>query len=241
MGISVLEEQAKALYTKVKIRIRFRDRILAGIPKHGDMLDYYMKARHMSDREKDDFKARTEKGELSPEEKEQITSTSWCQFERNAEGHLCLWHGNVKAMLREIFVTLGLTQKKPSLKKAEKEEDKGPSAGGRQTLQHAVHVDSGYPDSLRIPFERDGKLISEPDGSVDKVKHIKDAAGQRSALGRHDYLEKVEMQIILKWPTKSVFTEDDFKKVLALCQDDGLGACRSQGNGKFDVISYERM
>lgn len=244
MSESVLTEIANKVYIRVKLRIKFRDRVLAGVPKNDQVLDYFMNARHMSDKDKDDLKARIDAGTLSAEEKDEVKNTSWCQFEKNKAGELVLWHGNVKAMLREIFVTLGLTQKRPNLKKkkGETEEaaalEKGPSAGGKQTLQHAVHVE-GLAGALHLPFLVGGSPVKEPSGSLDKVKHITDAAGKRSALGRHDYLDQPELDVILKWPRESVFTEVEFKQALAVCQDDGLGACRSQGFGKFDVIAYE--
>ena len=245
---SVLQKYVDEIYFIVKLKLKFRDKILAGIPKNESVLDYFMNARHMSDPEKEDFVLRVKTGSLSEEEKAEIKETAWCMFEKDKDGNLCLWHGNCKAMLREIFVTLGLTQKAP--KKRNSSENKEGAAGGRQTLQHAVHVDGFWADkegkidyrsfgSLRLLFERNGKVIKEPDGYVDKIKHITDAAGKRSALGRHDFLEQVELSLVLKWPNDGVFSEDDMKKALSVAQDDGCGATRSQGNGKFDVIEWE--
>lgn len=270
--ISILESYTKELFFIVKIRIKFRDLVLAGIPKSQNVLDFFMNARHMSDAEKADFKQRIADGNLTDDEKESIKEVSWCQFEKDAQGNLCLYHGNVKAMLREIFTTFGLTQRRPNkTTKGEANADKDLSAGGRQTFQHAVHV-----DPIRIPFEHqvtdpnvplantpfvtfkatDGftevdesapppaegqpAVIRQPEaGYVDKVKHIQDAAGRRSALGRHDYIRQPEMSFILKWPARGCFTEEDMKSAMAAAQEDGLGACRSQGFGKFDVIGWE--
>lgn len=263
MSTSILAPYNDQLFYKVRLRIKFRDRILGGIPKGGKPLDYFMDAKHMSDAEKEDFKKRISDGLISEDEKTAIKEMSWCQFERDRAGNLCLWHGNIKAMMREIFVTFGLTQRRPNMKKvgikkakgAEEGEplvpEKGPSSGGRQTLQHGVHV-----DPVRIPFERviDDKRtfikvkdsVADVPGEyaekvefIDKVKHIKDMSGVRSALGRHDVIDQPEMTIYLKWPADGVFTEDDMKKAWSACEDDGLGACRSQGYGKFDVLEWE--
>lgn len=70
------------------------------------------------------------------------------------------------------------------------------------------------------------------------MKHIKDAAGQRTALGRHDFIFRPEMTIYLKWPASGVFSDDEMKKALSVCEEDGLGASRSQGFGKFEVIEW---
>ena len=230
--MSVLQSEVKDLYCCVQLRLRFRDRIYGGLPKHGDMLDYYTTAKHMSDAEKADFKKRVAAGELTDEEKAEIKETGWCQFEVDNQRRLCIWHGNIKALLREVFSTIGLTQK-PWEKSSVKDKKDG-YAGGRQTLQHAVHV-----DPLRPIFLKNGKSITKPDGYVDKVKHISDASGTRSALGRHDYIEQPELDIVIKWPKKSCFKIEDMRKAWALAQDDGLGACRSQGQGKFDVVVWD--
>ncbi len=255
-SVSVLDDVSNVIYTRYRVRIRYRDQVLGGVPKSGNSLEWYLNEKFSSDEEKADFKRRVESGALSDDEKAEIREASWNTFERDRNGNLCLWHGNFKACLREVFVTLGLTQKFP-IKATKAKEAKSakvggakpassegpvlvpardPSAGGRQTLQHGVHV-----DPLRLVFLRDNQPIKIADGYVDKVKHITDAAGKRSALGRHDYIDQPEIEMVLKWPTASVFTIDDMKKALAVAQDDGLGACRSQGIGKFDVILLEKL
>ena len=235
MSVSVLSSVENKVYFRVRLRLKLRDRILAGIPANDDILDWFMEKRHMSEEAKAEFKARVEGGLLTEDEQEEIKETSKCVFERDRDGDLCVWHGNFKAMLREIFVTLGITQKAPKRRGKGKdgEEDKSGAAGGRQTMQHGIHV-----DPLRVKFMRDGKTIKVADGAIDKVKHITDASGKRSAIGRHEYVDQPEMVVEFKWPADGVIDEDDMKKALAVCQDDGVGACRSQGFGKFDVVEW---
>lgn len=223
------------LFSVLTALIVFRDKVLAGIPKAGNPLDYYIASKHMSDEEKADFTERVNDGSLTDDEKTVIKNLSWCCFEKNDDGvgALCLWHGNMKAALREMFTTLGLTQK---MWKKAKTGAEG-HAGGKQVFQHAVHV-----DPLRLPFFRpDTKgqdvFITQPDGYLDRVKHIEDAAGKRSVIGRHDFLMQPRLQITLRWPQKGPFDRDDIIRALAACQDDGLGACRSQGFGKFNIIA----
>jgi len=232
------------LFNVLTALIVFRDKVLAGIPKAGNPLDYYLASKHMSDEEKSDFTERVTAGSLTDDEKEVIKNLSWCCFEKNGDADsdgrtvdgveaLCLWHGNMKAALREMFTTLGLTQK---MWKKAKVGTEG-HAGGKQVFQHAVHV-----DPLRLPFFRPNEkgqdvFITQPDGYIDRVKHIEDAAGKRSVIGRHDYILKPRLQVTLRWPQKGPFDRDDIIRALAACQDDGLGACRSQGFGKFNIIA----
>lgn len=121
--MSILSEYKNKVFRTVKLRIRFRDKVLAGIPKGESVLDYFMEARHMSDEAKEEFKQRIKNGELTEEEKEGIKESAWCEFERDENGNLCMWHGNVKAMLREVFVTLGLTQKRPNTSKPKAKDE----------------------------------------------------------------------------------------------------------------------
>jgi CRISPR/Cas system CSM-associated protein Csm4 (group 5 of RAMP superfamily) len=224
------------IYRRAEVRIRFRDKILAGIPKGGNPLDYFLSMKFQSEQEAEDFKKRIASGQLSEDEKEEIKKTAWCIFERDHEGNLCVWHNNIKSCFKEAALSLGLTQKKHiAYKKEDKDSDVPKTyAGGKHTIQITLHI-----DPLRVLFERDGKPISKPDGYVDKVKHIDDAAGKRSALGRHDYLDRAEMMFVLSWPKSSTLEDSEVKRTLALCQDEGLGASRSAGNGKFDVIGWK--
>lgn len=230
-----------ALFQTLTVLLVFRDKILAGIPKAGNPLDFYMDSKHMSDEAKADFEDRVADGKVTDQEKEVIKSLNWCCFEKQTDNVLCLWHGNIKAGLREIFVTLGLTQKMYKKAKSEKVGSAAEEghAGGKQTLQHAVHV-----EPLRLPFFRPDsqgcdRFITEPDGFVDRVKHIEDAAGKRSVIGRHDYLLQPRLQFTLRWPKKGPFDRRDIINALAASEEDGLGACRSQGFGKYDIISIK--
>ena len=241
------------IYEKRQVTIAFEDKILAGCPKKGDMLAFYMEAKHMSDAEKEDFKKRIEDGDLTDEEKEEQKETNWTIFEKDAEGFLVIWHNNVKALLRECATTLGLTQirysgntAKAKPKKAKKGEEaevvplepekaevKEAHAGGRQTFQHGLQI-----DPLRIRILKDGQPIQRPDGFVDRVKHIQDAGGKRSAIGRHDYVERPTLTFTLMWPLNGAFKEEHIKKMLKLAEKDGVGASRSQGFGTFVVTEF---
>jgi hypothetical protein len=253
------QEVENKLYNKVKLTIDFVDKILAGIPQSGNMLDYFISTKHMSDAEKEDFIARIRAGDLTDEEKAEIKETNWTTFERDREGYLTIWANNAKAMIRECISTLGMyMERKAVMKKGEEK------ASAKQTFQHGISVESTNPgDLVRLrlltdgkyqrkdlgntrsetfwmPFE-DGKFVSvkEPHGYVDRVKHISDASGKRSAIGRHDFMDRPRIELIIKWIANEVYSLDDMKNIWFVAQDDGLGASRSQGFGKFKVTGWE--
>jgi CRISPR/Cas system CSM-associated protein Csm4 (group 5 of RAMP superfamily) len=243
MAKSVLEDVCDTIYTKVDIEVELRDKLLAGIPQSGDMLDYFLKTKFQSQDEKEDFKLRVQKGALTDEEKEEMKETSCCVFEKDHDGDLCIWHGNVKAMIREICSVTGMFMGKRASSK--KDNIKG---GGRQNYQHFMFVDPLRPKFLSNFYYNDAgekKVLNEwepmqnPHGYVDRIKIIKDASGQRTALGRHAFVDNVRLKFRVKWGDLNVYSLDDIKKIFAVAQDDGLGASRSQGFGKFDVIKFE--
>jgi len=226
----LLEEEQ----TVVKVRIKFVGRCLAGLPKGGNPLDWYMANKHMSDVEKADFQKRIEEGKVSEEELEDIKATNCLIFEPDHEGNLGLYCGNVKAMMREMFVSMGFTQIR-----AKTDNASAKSAGGKQLMQHMVHV-FGPNGGGHIPFLVNGQKVKEPSGSVVRVKHVSDAAGKRSALGQHDYMESgTEMELRVKWFAHGVHSMDHLKRVWALAQDNGLGACRSQSFGRFEIVTWD--
>lgn len=255
MGKSVLESIVLDENNRVGVTLEFRDKLLSGIPQSGDMLDYFIKMKQMSDSEKEDFILRIQKGAMSDDEKAEMKETSWTTFEKDREGFCCLWHNNIKAMLREICSVTGtFMSKRASSKKGEER------SGSKQTFQHGFNVKGTEGDGLRIriltngeyakaekrgetplwkPFS-DGKYVpvKQAHGHVDRIKHISDASGKRSAIGRHDFFEKARLKFEIWWLANGNYGVEDLKKLLALAQDDGLGASRSQGLGQFDVIEF---
>ena len=70
--------------------------------------------------------------------------------------------------------------------------------------------------------------------------------GKISALRRFDYFTEptLEFEIwVLTTATqeKRHVGEDDLIGILTHAQENGLGASRSQEEGKFDVVEFERM
>jgi hypothetical protein len=230
--LSVLDDVK--LFEEYQVSICFLDKVLGGCPAMGDMLEFYMEAKHMSDKEKEEFRERVRDGKLLDNELVSAKESNCCVFERDNEQCLTIWHANVKALLRECAVTLGITQLPPGKRKSN--DDNAGHAGGRQTLQHGLHI-----DPLRIRLLKDGKPIKKADGNVDRIKHISDASGRRSAIGRHEYVEKAQATFTIKWPINGAFKEEHIKRMLKLAEGDGLGASRSQGFGKFVVTEFKKI
>lgn len=227
--VSVLADVEAKMFQSVDVEIEFLDKVLGGIPTNENALEYYIETKFTSDAEKADFRARLKDGTLTKDEIKEKTDSSTCRFEYDKDGHLSVWNGNLKAMLREGFTTLDI----PSMVKV---------AGGyknaaKQQWQHGLVIDPLY-----VKFLVDGKPVTKPTGAMDKIKHLKDpiTGMDRSALGRHDYMGAgTRMKFSIKWLRKSCITVDHAKELLCLAQNDGCGASRSQSHGRFVVVSFQ--
>jgi len=70
--------------------------------------------------------------------------------------------------------------------------------------------------------------------------------GPRTAIKRVDYVQHVSFSFEVWVLTtaaqeKRHVGEEELKRMLALGQENGLGADRSQGQGKFEVTAFEKV
>ncbi len=208
---------ASALYDRYAVTIRLRDRINGGVPKNSAVIEKWVKARTGFDDEL--TKAQTE--EALKTQTEDVAEGMWTGFPRDENG-LFIWTRQIKAMLRESAVLLGITKKK---------------RGSRQIIQHGFEIKN--PDGGdRIPLG-----VEEPTGSEEGPIHVMTAQGPRSALKRQDYVETPTLRFEIWVLTTAAqetrhIGEKDIVRMLTHAQENGLGASRSQGHGKFDVVEF---
>lgn len=234
-GPEVFKEKNLIFWKKMVVKIKFRNILVSGIPAHEEPLEYYIATKFRSDEEKVQFRDRIKKGLLTETEKEETKDISLNIFERDADGRLVLHCKMIKACLRVGFAALGyigsISYSRERNSSATQDAVKF-SLGGKQLLQHGITA-----DPFLMPLLVKGKPYS---GSVDKmtsVKHIEHMGQTRSAIGVAEFLVQPELEFVIGYPRVSEMEDRHLLNVLAFCQDEGLGASRSQGYGKFDVLS----
>ena len=167
----------------------------------------------------------------------------WCGFLYDADG-LFLESRCAKSMLKSAMSQLGIFQDGMSRK----------PVGSKTTHDTGLFI-----EPYRLRFYRDGGTIeapdgaetlatvvyptplATPDGTEDMAVHVNTAQGRRSSLVRADYVIEPSMRFVVKVVMGSAIHEKDLIRALALCQDVGLGAKRSQGFGQFEITGLHYL
>ena len=205
------------IYTAYGVTIAMREWICGGLPRNPDVIAAWVKSRTGHD---DDITA-TQTAEAIEALQERYTEACWNTFPGDDRG-LYIWSRQIKAMLRESATMLGIIKKK---------------RGSKQVIQHGFEI-KGRDHAQRIYLG-----VTQPTGYVDKTIHVMTPQGPRDALVRVDYVERAKITFDV-WIFKTHASETrhigeaELVDMLRFAQENGLGADRSQGHGKFDVVEF---
>jgi CRISPR/Cas system CSM-associated protein Csm4 (group 5 of RAMP superfamily) len=112
--------------------------------------------------------------------------------------------------------------------------------GSKQIFQHGFEIKGPTkPDRVYL-----GKM--KADGMDEGPIHVQTAQGPRTAIKRVDYCEKVKIGFEVwvlhtEGAEKRHVGEEEVIHLLAFGTENGLGADRSQGHGKFDVLEFQNV
>lgn len=226
------QQRREQLNDRWSVSLQFLNRIIGGIPAVGlegadpekdrSILQLWLQQRLGDKVTEEELAAEVEKTMQEAYASEEPKSTT--TFKTNETG-LYIEGRQVKAMLKEAGGRLGLGKavrgSRPSLK---------------QDLHEGLHVDEDL-----IHLTRDGQPVTEPDGYDVRPIHVMGPQGPRTSIKRSAYVERPTIIFTVRILNMVVLKEDHLKDTLAFAQDLGLGADRSQGNGKFAVVGFERI
>lgn len=206
------------LYDIYTVTIRARNRICGGTPKNPDLLRGWIAATT----EHDDSKTTDLVNEARAALLEPTEEKSWNGFRGDPTLGLYVECRQLKALFKEAATMLRLTTDK---------------RGSKQIFQHGFEikaVDGG--DRLFLGTK-------EPTGCAEGPIHVQTAQGPRTAIKRVDYVERASLTFEV-WVLSTHASEtrhigeSDIVQMLTFGQENGFGADRSQGNGKFDVVDF---
>ena len=215
------------MYDRFIVEIRLEDKLLGGTPRTAEMVKGWLQARGMADKVDET---------LTEVELVETRERVWSGFKVDeVRGHY-IETRQVKAMIKECAKLLGITLSR---------------RGSKQILQHALLV---FPHELYDPerrFDFDRIYIRKPsDEEIDNIErcgHVNGPAGPRSILKCNDFVEGVTLSFqvhVLKKQgdgAQTKFREKELKLSLTLAQNNGLGASRSQGYGRFTVTKFDKI
>tara|TARA_Y100001970_G_scaffold181946_1_gene221426 strand:+ start:7305 stop:8153 length:849 start_codon:yes stop_codon:yes gene_type:complete len=255
--LNTASQQLKDTTQTYFVEIKFRDGVLGGNPKNPEVF-----RTHIESQLRREAKSAQKRGITPPSEEriqeivalrmkemfgESIEDTIDAQTEKARTGFKSNELGpyiedrQIKACLREMMSTLGITVDK---------------RGSKQTHQHLEAViacdEEGNPlggaASQHINFYRDGDVVSEVDDYVEMCAHVIGPQGPRSCIKQHDRVVGATARFLIRLPANlpksrstAMLRDKEISLMLSHAQNDGLGACRSQGYGKFDLVQLRRL
>ena len=210
--------QSRGLYDIYRCTIAFRDRLCGGVPRNKELIKAWVTAGTEHNDEMSEAQTQEAKDAIIND----VAEKSWIGFFEDAEKGLWMHTRNVKSAFKQGASMLRITTTK---------------IGSKQIFAEGSEI-KGLDGSDRIYLDR-----KTPDGTDEKPIHVMTAQGPRTALKRFDYVTKAKISFEL-WVLKTAVAEkrhvgeEELIRVLTFLQENGIGADRSQGEGKFDVIEF---
>ena len=88
---------------------------------------------------------------------------------------------------------------------------------------------------------RDGKRVLEPDGIQQRFIQVMTRQGPRSTIKYIDYVNDPELNFVVQVLDDGVITREHLELAFEYGGIHGMGAERSQGWGKYSLVSLERV
>ncbi len=210
----------KDLWTHYGLTLKLAD-VAGGLPTDSRMIEAWQQARWkasaklLPDDPQDAAEAATRTKELLSGIDEEM---GWKTFARDPEGRLCVEGRQVKAMFKEAANILKAGFSGPN----------GKAVALRSRLAEQVFV-----------VERLLPLLphrTAPTETTERAIHVMTARGPRDALSRTDVCRDVQITCTLRVLSipGALFTESTLKSLLDYSSENGFGADRSQGMGRFE-------
>lgn len=234
---SIFAAEKAKLFTQYTATIQFRDRVVGATPSNPKLIEGWIRSKAGITREDEirqmTVKTLVELGLISedvlddPEATydsisqaaEAIAKKSQTQMFKRDEDGLYLESRVIKAMLREavnIAYPWSPENKWGVTRKGAK------SYFVETTFVNPDHISLGVP---------------EPSGIDLFVGHVSGPQGPRSTLGYYEYVERATLTLEVIVMHDGV-KEDQWATIWSLGEEIGLGAMRSQGFGRFDVLAW---
>lgn len=222
----------ESVFTRYACEIQLRGKLLGGIPKDPAIIENWLRARAGIDQEEEVRQAMLRTlVELGAEVSEHMSYDQLVEaskslaavkqtngFKRNADG-LYLEDRQLKAAIKEaVNILFAGTRWGPTKK------------GPRNYTAERVFVN---PSEIKLG-------VKEPDGIELLIVHATTPQGPRSSLSYHEFVEQPKL-VFEVMVAQDGIEHDHWPQIWVVAEEGGIGACRSQSYGRFDVVKWEKV
>ncbi len=234
---ALIQKSRDKHWRRLEVTLQLREWLVAGKPKSLDAANAMLKARGLE--EHIEAVAEIEDPEIKAQAIERVRSDEGlCEFSRRP-GRPGLWLpvNNIKAGIKENWSVLGLMNDVRGSRKALAE---GIFVFGADSWETA----SEDRDWIYLGAEEDLGMV---DGNAffTAVSHSVGPKGPVSSIKRHEFVVRpqirFDMYIAQFKAVEDKLSDDDIAAMLTHFAEHGLGACRSQGYGRFDVVQVREL
>lgn len=219
------------VFTRYRGALTFRDKVMGGTPKDPKIITAWIRSRagvqdemeaaEMMRRTINDLGANVPEGalfEVIEKASEELSNRQAVGFKRDERG-LYLESRVLKAALKEAVNVRFAGDRWGATKK-----------GPKSWTAERIFVN---PDRLHLG-------VPEPTGVELFVGHTTGPKGPQSNLTLYEYVERATVEFEIMAAQEDVILEH-WQGLWVYMQENGLGALRSQGFGRFDVTAWERI
>lgn len=223
---AALELSRREHWRRLEVTIQLREWLLAGKPATLDAAKAMLRARGLEDAIE---AVDTSNPEALAAAAAEVVDEGLCEFHRRPEKP-GLWFptNHIKAGVKENWSVLGYRKQ---------------ITGSRGALAEGLFIHSS---ALRQEETRELDWISlgsAPDGVYTAVAHTTGPRGPVSSIKRHEYVIRptITFVIVVAHKVTEKIPDQEFADMLVHFGEHGLGACRSQGFGRFDVLRVREI
>lgn len=222
------------LFSVYTMTLDFKGKLCGGIPKSEKAIEGWIRA-NVEDKSKleqmvADTKESMNVDNLSESDLENLAKSAWNGFKSDEHG-LYIEGRQIKSMFKESANVIKNVLNVSAFK---------------ARVAERVFVQE---DKVRLRIVDTENFFKEPSGSYEGMVHAMTAMGKISALKRVDYVENAYIDFTLKILNEKIITKDKKRldvpqyimHLITHSQENGLGAERSQGNGKFTCSFFGKV
>jgi hypothetical protein len=228
----VFDSHSQNVFSRWQARLIFRDKLIGGVPKEPKLIEGWLRAKAGIEDSEEIRQAMLRtlaevgvevSADMTFEQLERASSVLAGRKQTTGfkvgENGLYVESRQVKAMLKEsTSVLFGGERWGPTRK------------GPKSFLAERVFVD---PARLWLG-------VQEPAGVELMIGHLMGPGGPRSTLGYHEYVEQPTLEFDVLVVRESI-TAEQWADIWVHAQENGFGALRSQGFGRFYVDRWESV